>query len=153
MNNAGIIHFESWELLALEDRRLLERALYNQSNAYAPYSRFRVGAAIRLSDGRIIDGFNIENAAYPLCICAERSAIAHAICSAPEERIATLAVVGGNTEEVPFPCGSCRQVMLEMAHRQGEDFKILIGASGGQVYVASGPSVLLPHSFRPDFLI
>lgn len=148
-----ILFHESWDELSADDQHLLARALDNQKNAYAPYSNFLVGATILLDDGRIMDGFNIENAAYPLCICAERTAIAHALASAPDAKILKLAVVGGNTIDPPFPCGSCRQVMVEMEHRQSSAFTILIGSRNKRVYVATSAGALLPHSFTPQFLI
>lgn len=90
---------------------LFAEALAARSFAYAPYSRFAVGAAVLTSSGRIFRGCNVENASYPLCVCAERVAINNAV-SAGERGIVALAVV---TDTVPSagPCGACRQVIFE----------------------------------------
>lgn len=92
---------------------LVEAALRARLRAYAPYSRFLVGAALLTEDGILVEGTNVENASYGLCICAERTAIAYAV-SQGHTRIAAIAVATGSSPPSP-PCGMCRQVIAEFA--------------------------------------
>ena len=148
-----ITYYDSWNALHEADVQLLERAKANQAHAYAPYSRFFVGAAIRMADGQILDGFNIENAAYPMCLCAERTVMAHAIANDPNGVIEALAVIGGDLDMPAFPCGACRQVMAEMALRQAMPFRVLVASLSGKVYLVKEPNSMLPHAFDKGFLI
>jgi cytidine deaminase len=118
------------------DRELYEQAVEVATRAYAPYSRFLVGAAVRARDGRVFLGVNVENAAYPLGVCAEKSAL-------------TAAVTGGcgpgDFEAVGItasPCGGCRQWLAEM----GVD-RVVYARAGGEVVVAT-PAELLPDTFE-----
>ena len=109
----------------MTDKELTLNAIAAMNNAYAPYSEFKVGAAILTNDGRVFCGCNIENAAYPAGICAERTAIASAVSSGAKE-FKKIAIVGGKkgkiTDYCP-PCGICRQVLNEF---YSEDFEILL---------------------------
>ena len=117
-----------------------------QENAYAPYSRFRVGAALRAPSGAIYAGGNVENAAYPEGVCAETSAIS-AMAAAGERRIAEICVVGdGNA--LCTPCGGCRQRIREFA-----DGETLVHVAGPEGVRRSFPlAELLPESFGPEHL-
>jgi len=125
--------------------KLVQAALEAQKQAYAPYSKFKVGAAVLAEDGIIYKGANIENAAYPSTICAERSAIVTAI-SAGNRKVNAIAVV---TRNAGSPCGACRQVMREFG---GVDLPILIANEAGEIVDETDLSVLLPRSFGPEDL-
>ena len=117
-----------------------------QANAYAPYSRFRVGAAIEATDGRIFAGCNVENAAYPVGSCAEAGAIS-AMVAAGATGIAAI-VVMGDGEHLVTPCGGCRQRIREFA--AGETMIHIAGPEG--IRRSFRLDELLPHSFGPDNL-
>ncbi len=108
--------------------------------AYAPYSAFRVGAAVQAGSGRIYAGCNVENAAYGLCNCAERTAVFTAI-AAGETRILAVAVYTP-TPKVTLPCGACRQVL----HEFGPEAAV-VGICDGEERVVSSVAALLPHAF------
>ena len=119
-------------------------------NSYAKYSRFYVGAALRLQDGRIVKGANQENAAFPSGLCAERTAIFAAQANDPEQPIVALAIAARNdhgfTREPVTPCGSCRQVMLEIEDRYQSPVKILLYGTRG-IYVLKSTKDLMPLCF------
>lgn len=121
---------------------LLDRALVAAQSAYAPYSQFRVGAAVELEDGTIITGSNQENASYSLSICAERVALFYARAHYPHLRVVTLAVTSPSTDRMVTPCGACRQVMTEVAFQQGCDFDVVMSEKTLKV------SELLPLAFN-----
>jgi len=143
---------DSAEYLTAADRELLNRAAGATESAYAPYSRFRVGAALRLKDGTIVWGSNQENAAYPSGLCAERTAIFSASAQRPEMRdYDAIAIVGRNADGVlceASPCGACRQVLLEYEQLQGHPIKVICYQPAGKVRVFSSVSDLLPMSFE-----
>ena len=125
-------------------QELIQVAKQARQWAYAPYSNYRVGAALLTASGRIYDGVNIENAAFPVTICAERVAVFKAISNG-EHEFAAIAVV---TRNGGMPCGSCRQVMAEFA----PDLAIIVADETGQVTGETTLTELLPHAFRPDSL-
>jgi cytidine deaminase len=118
------------------DRELYDQAVAVAANAYAPYSEFFVGAAIRARDGRVFLGVNVENAAYPLGVCAEKSALTAAV---------TAGCRPGDFEAVGItasPCGGCRQWLVEMGIE-----RVVYAREGGEVIVAT-PAELLPDTFE-----
>lgn len=126
---------------------LVEAALAARSRAYAPYSRFLVGAALRTEEGAVHAGCNVENAAYPEGTCAEAGAIA-AMVMAGSRRIAEVVVAGGG--EMPCtPCGGCRQKIREFA---APDLPVRMVDPTGRLLLATTLEALLPHSFGPDNL-
>ena len=144
--------FGSWKELAAADAQLLQAALESAAKAYAPYSRFRVGAALRLEDGSIVCGNNQENASYPQGLCAERVAMFAAAAQFPEKRITAMALVAERSEMPLSPCGGCRQVLLEYEQKQQRPIRLLMGASNGSVIVLPQASGLLPFCFSQENL-
>ena len=142
----------------LEDskKNLLEAAIKATDLAYAPYSRFKVGAAVLMEDGTIFLGANLENASYPAGICAERTALSSVSVLAPGKKIKAIAVgyknENGQNDGIVSPCGICRQTILEYEHRQKSPIAILLCNSLPDSRVVELPSVgfLLPFAFTND---
>ena len=136
--------------LSEEDRQLVEMAVEATNNAYAKYSNFRVGAAVRLENGLLMKGANQENAAFPVTLCAERTAIFAAQANYPEQPITAIAIAAKNENgllsEPITPCGSCRQVMLEIEDRYKRPLRILLYGQNG-VYIVDTVKDLMPLSF------
>ena len=122
--------YSSAEEMNPQDRQLVEAAIEAQKGSYAPYSRFNVGAALRLEDGTIVKGANQENAAYPSGLCAERTAMFSASANYPGKAMVSLAIVGGfegTVSDDPFsPCGACRQVMAEYQTVSGQAMSVIM---------------------------
>lgn len=149
------ISFEEYghlQELAKIDQKLVTIALEAAKKAYAPYSGFRVGAALLLENGEIVQGSNQENAAYPSGMCAERVALYWAGANFPDVAITSLAVVamknGQMVDEVAAPCGACRQVIVESQYRSGNSFPIILAGKNKTLKVADGND-LLPLAFGP----
>jgi cytidine deaminase len=123
---------------------LIETALEARGWAYAPYSSYRVGAALLASSGNMYDGVNVENAAYPTSICAERTAVFKAV-SEGERQFVAIAVASGNGG---MPCGACRQVLAEF----GLDILVIVVDENGNIVAESTIKDLLPGSFGPEDL-
>jgi len=142
--------FESFEELETEDRELVNTAKESAGMAYAPYSGFMVGAAIRLESGRIVHGSNVENAAFPSGICAERTAIAWAVSNFPHDKPVAIAIAAMNADGLPAesvsPCGNCRQVIAEEESRTGNKIRIIL-ACKSSIRVIEGIGMLLPMQF------
>ena len=140
-----------------EIAELVAAAREARRNAYAPYSRFTVGAAVLLDDGAVVTGANVENASYGLSLCAEAVAIATAGAGGGFGRIVALAVAGGPVDgdatEVVRPCGRCRQVLAEAAQLGGRDIPVHCAAAEGTTIETHALSVLLPLAFGPASLV
>lgn len=138
------------------DRQLLEKAGEAALRAYAPYSGFRVGAALRLKNGKIVDGNNQENAAYPSGLCAERVAIFSASSQYPDEIVESIAItIDTDSKKVvkPVPpCGACRQVIAEYEHKQGRKIRIIFAGETGHIVQVDGIENLLPMTFNSNNL-
>ena len=131
--------------LSQEETSLMSQAFEARSKAYAPYSKFTVGAAILLDNGIVVQGSNQENAAYPSGLCAERVAIFKAI-SEGNRQISAIAVVTCNGGS---PCGACRQVMREFSDL---DMPVILADDEGRVVFESTMDGILPRSFGPEDL-
>ena len=150
-----ISEFNDISELSPNHQKLLEAAREVSQNAYAPYSRFHVGAAVELDNGVIITGSNQENAAFPSGLCAERVALFYANSKYPENAVKTIAVTAYNNGQ-PFsgsvaPCGSCRQVMAETESRYNHDMGVILDGKKNIVMVENARS-LLPLTFTLDSL-
>jgi cytidine deaminase len=135
---------------------LINNAKKAAESAYAPYSKFKVGAAVLLENGQIIRGNNQENAAYPSGLCAERVAIFYASAQYPEQPIKAIAVAAltadGYTKEPIPPCGSCLQVMLESENKSKGSVKVFLY---GENKITSAESIkqFLPVNFNSEMLL
>ncbi len=126
-------------------------------NAHAPYSRFAVGAAVRLTDGSVVSGANFENASYGLSLCAETVALATVNAQGRLRDVAEIAVIGGAIDAsgrptgtaAVSPCGRCRQVINEVAQLSGRDLPVHCGAAEGDAVTSYRLSKLLPAAFGP----
>ena len=152
-NNISISYseYEKIEEMESADIELVRAAREAATQAYAPYSKFMVGAAIRLESGLIISGANVENAAFPSGICAERSALSNSISNHKEDKPVALAIAAmteaGITADPPAPCGSCRQVISEEESRIEGKIKIILSGKN-KALVMEGISSLLPLQFN-----
>ncbi|TDX01738.1 cytidine deaminase [Dinghuibacter silviterrae] len=145
--------YDSVDALPSEDAALMRAALDATRLSYAPYSRFRVGAAARMQSGAIVSGSNQENASYPVGICAERTLLSVASTLYPGEPIDTLAVTAAGSREPISPCGICRQSLLEFQGRTGRPLRLLMGGEFGPVWVVEDARGLLPLAFTTDNLL
>lgn len=139
------------------DKQLFKQAQRALKFSYSPYSEFSVGVAVCNESGSIYLGTNIENASYPLCLCAERTALAHAYMSDPKKKIVALAVVCKNPKheltEPGYPCGACRQVINELEDKQHAPIRIIVGTTRGKELKAfESIKEILPHSFGAKLL-
>ena len=148
--------YPSKEVLEANDRLLLEKAIEASNSAYAPYSEFRVGAALLLENGEIVIGNNQENAAYPSGLCAERVAMFYASAKFPGVPFKTIAITA-NSDKVNIcspisPCGACRQVMVEYEVISKNPIRVILAGHTGAVQIIDSVNDLLPFSFGPDEL-
>jgi cytidine deaminase len=143
--------FDKDEELDAADRELLNAAKETAINAYAPYSQFKVGAAVRLESGKIVLGTNVENAAFPSGICAERSALSSASSNFPGDKPVALAIAAlnesGLTTDPVSPCGNCRQVIVEEEYRNGNNIRIILKGKNKIRMIEKGGD-LLPLQFN-----
>lgn len=135
--------------LSEADQLLVAQAKDSREHAYAPYSFYKVGAAVRLKSGEIVIGSNQENAAYPSGLCAERVAFFAAGAKYPESEFDTVAIVTKSDGAVPASsCGSCRQVMAEYEQRQGQPIRVIFADDEGNVLITNSVADLIPFAFE-----
>ncbi len=136
--------------------QLLQAARSKAKQAYNPYSNFFVGSALLTNTGNVYQGFNIENAAYPVCICAERTALSAAIVAEPTAIITSIAVStykqDGANNKPASPCGVCRQFMAEIEFKQQQPMQVILGGQQGPIYIFSCVADFLPLGFNPTDL-
>ena len=136
-------------MLMTADEELIQAARAAARGAYAPYSGFAIGAALRFADGAIVSGGNVENASYGLSLCAETVAVAKALAEGRRGGLLAVAVTGPGETPVT-PCGRCRQVLHELAALGGTD-PLVLCCGAGEVRTMR-LSALLPQAFGPDSL-
>jgi cytidine deaminase len=151
----NIEEYGSIEELPREEQNLIETAIQTAENAYAPYSEFRVGASLLLNNGTFVYGNNQENAAYPDGLCAERVAMFAANAIHPDSPVKKMAIAAifqdGLLDQPVYPCGSCRQALLESENRFNQPIRIIMYGRKG-IHVANSIKDLLPLSLDSSFL-
>ena len=152
-NKTILLQYEdlTYDKLTPGDAALVECARQATARSYAPYSKFRVGAAISLDNGEIVEGSNQENAAYPSGTCAERTACFYAHSCYPDARFRKIAIAARGTDgefttEPVAPCGACRQVMLEYEKLSGHPVEVLL-VGRARIYRLHSVASLLPFAF------
>jgi len=150
------LEYDSIEELPPSDRVLLEHAKKAVDSAYAPYSHYRVGAAVRMGNSKIITGSNQENMAFPSGLCAERVALFAATSANPGIAVEAIAITAKSLQfpvnKPVTPCGSCRQAIIEYEMLSHEKIRIILTGETGKVLIIEGMETLLPLSFREDGL-
>lgn len=148
--------YDTFQDLPTEIQNLMLQAISVRKNAYAPYSKFRVGAALLLDNGKVVLGSNQENAAYPSGLCAERVAVFQAGTIYPDAKILKMAITAAsdtNTTTSPIPpCGACRQSIAEYEFKQEFPIQIYFMGEIGIVYKSDSLKNLLPFMFDKNFL-
>jgi len=142
---------DHYDGLSSTEQQLVLSAQEAMHRAYAPYSKFKVGAALLLSDGSVVKGSNQENMAYPSGLCAERVALFHAGSNFPEKDVECIVITAEGSLLHPTgivsPCGACRQVMLETQRRQAKPFRVVLVGQKGDVVAFNSAEDLLPLAF------
>ena len=148
--------FDNIEELPNLVKGLMNKAIESKQNAYAPYSKFKVGAALLLEDGTIITGNNQENAAYPSGMCAERVAIWKVSSDFPHKKIVKLAISASSSSQIlkepVAPCGACRQTLSEYEIKQKDKIEVYFMGEIGQIIKTESVLDLLPIAFDRSFL-
>lgn len=148
--------FNNLKELESTERVLLNKAIEARENAYAPYSKFKVGAAVLLENDEIVTGNNQENASYPSGLCAERVAIFYAGAKFPGVQIKTIAISAASAnhkvDSPAAPCGNCRQAISEYEFKQKKPIKLLLMGEVGDIIQCNSIADILPLGFNSTFL-
>ncbi|NNE33001.1 MAG: cytidine deaminase [Winogradskyella sp.] len=148
--------YDSIEELSTDIKDLMNKAIEARENAYAPYSKFNVGAALQLDNNEVIIGSNQENASYPSGLCAERTAIYYSGAKYPKAKILKMAISASSQNQVtdkPIPpCGSCRQAIAEYEIKQKQPIEIYFMGAKGKVVKSESLANLLPLLFDNSVL-
>lgn len=149
--------FKHIEDLDTESKYLVHKAKEAAHHAYAPYSKFHVGAAIILDDGTVVTGSNQENSSYPLCMCAERVVLYTFASQYPTRKVMKMAVVAhrkNHKELTPATsCGACRQVMSEFEERQEQPIEVILYSAQDEWLKCNSAQALLPYAFKRNNLV
>lgn len=140
-------HFDSLESLPKADKELIEAARKATEKAFAPYSNFRVGAAALLRSGEVVSAANCESEVYPSGLCAERVLLYHLQINHANDPIVAFAIASVPAERECYPCGSCRQTLLDAQKRQQSPIRIIMSSAESATVVDSAEE-LLPFSFK-----
>ena len=145
--NISYEHCTSLDELSAEDRALVAEAQGATANANAPYSNFHVGAAVRLKSGRTFHASNFESEVYPAGLCAERSLLFYVEANYGNDPVEALAIASVPSERECYPCGQCRQVIVDVERRQKSPIRVLMTGAGTATVVDSAEK-LLPFTFK-----
>ena len=140
-------HYDSFDELNTADRELIAEAEAATATANARYSNFRVGAAVRLRSGRTLHASNFESEVYPAGLCAERSLLFYVEANYGDDPIEALAIASNPSERECYPCGQCRQVIVDVERRQQSPIRVIMSGSGTATIVDSAEK-LLPFTFK-----
>lgn len=143
----GYYHYSSIEEMPTADKALVAEAQEALKKAYPKYSGFSVGAAVRLASGKILHGANSESEVFPSGICAERSVLYYAEAIHSDDPVVALAIASDPSERECYPCGACRQVILDVQRRQGVPIRLIMSGNGTASVVESADA-LLPFTFQ-----
>jgi cytidine deaminase len=150
------LEFQNLEELNSKEQEMMQIAIEARKKAYAPYSKFRVGCAIELDNGEVVEGSNQENAAYPSGLCAERVAIFYAGAKFPNAMVKRIFISASPEDrdlEQPIPpCGACRQSIAEYESKQDAPIEIYFMGSVGVIYKSASIKNILPFMFDKDYL-
>ena len=141
------IKAEHIEDLPLADRELIAEAQKATELAYAKYSGFHVGAAVRLRSGKVMRAANSESEVFPSGLCAERSLLYYVEANHADDPVEALAIASNPSERECYPCGGCRQVILDVERRQGSPIRVIMSGNGSASIVESA-QLLLPFTFQ-----
>lgn len=143
----GYSHYSTLEELPADDRVLVVEAQAALKKAYPKYSGFSVGAAVRLASGKILHGANSESEVFPSGICAERSVLYYAEANHASDPVVALAIASNPSERECYPCGACRQVILDVQRRQGTPIRLIMSGNG-TASIVDNAEALLPFTFQ-----
>jgi cytidine deaminase len=153
--NISFTEYQNSDELPDEEKKLVAEAIAAASGAYAPYSGFRVGAAILLDDDTVVRGANVENAAFPSGSCAEKTALSYMVANYGESKAVAIAIAalsdGKLTEEPVPPCGNCRQMLIEEEQRIGQPIRVILAGSSA-IFILENSQALMPLSFTGNNL-
>lgn len=157
MANYSFSYQEYDNINSLEDikQKLVHSAIEAATKAYAPYSNFKVGCSVLMKNHKVIQGANVENASYPVGICAERTALSYVVSNLPKDKILSMAISylsDNEDDEVIFPCGMCRQFILECQERNKKNIELILHAPNGKILVIADAANLLPFGFTGEML-
>ena len=154
--NIAFEDFESIQELGKADKELCLEAVKAMENSHSPYSKFKVGAAVKLASGKIVYGSNQENVAYPSGLCAERVALFAIGANYPKDDIISIAITAQTNQfdllKPVTPCGACLQVMAESEKKQYKEIEVLLYCIDGPIWKAKGVGSFLPFVFFEDRL-
>lgn len=140
-------HYDSLEAMTERDREVVLAAIEATTRAYAPYSHFHVGAAARLQSGKIICGSNSESEVFPSGLCAERTLLYNWQANHADDPVEVLAIASNPSERECYPCGACRQVIVDVERRQKSPMRVIMWGNGTASVLASA-ELLLPFTFK-----
>ena len=139
-------HYASIDQMPADEKMLVEEAQQALKQAHAPYSHFHVGAAARLRSGKVLRAANFESEVYPAGLCAERSLLFYLQTNFPDDVVEALAIASEPSERECYPCGQCRQVLVDVERRQKSPMRIIM-FGGGSASVVRSAELLLPFTF------